>query len=389
MKVFFPILLFISLTGAAKTDSSSVKSNLVFEYAAYRGKITQIFPTFPQRDAALIQELNISFQTRGKQQWHQSYHFPQVGVAFLFGYLGNNEVFGHNVGLVPNLTFNSTRSTKWGTQLNAGMGFAWFDKPFDPITNPENNLIGSSITNMSFVKLNLWAKLSPTLTLKGGVAAIHCSNGHYTLPNLGINLPSVSLGLKYYPSLKKTLYRRDTLVLPSNKVLFTAMLGLGRHEFGSSTKPTGGPKYMIYQGAFYFSKRFRYVSNVHAGMFLNYYSGYYDYTVNHEVFPKHRQLKAMVATAFLGHEFMIGRVGLVAQAGINVYNPFFKEFKKIEQAKASFELFSKTYIVNKLGIQYYFSDPTQTTQRRLFAGIFIKANFGQADFAEVAAGYTF
>lgn len=386
-------LLFVSLLFSARLlagpDSLGFKNGAVIEYAAYRGNIVKIYPTFPEVEPSLLHELNIGFQARGKKPWHQLYHFPQPSLAMVYGYLGNDDVFGRVYGVVPNLTFNTNPFRKWGAQLSVGMGFSYFDNPYDLIDNPENNLVGSSITNMTFLKAHLWLRLAPSLALKAGYGAFHCSNGHYTLPNLGVNLPVYSLGVRYTPWKERGFRRFDSIPKPERKVRLNALLGAGRHEFGSSTKPTGGPKFMIWQGGVYASKRYRYINHVHAGMFVNYYTGFYDYTVNHEVFSERQHLRSTVVTLFLGHEFIIDRVGLVAQAGVNVYNPFFKEFKKIEKRPEDFELFSKTYIMNKLGIQYYFGDPTFSTRHKFFAGVYIKANFGQADFAEVATGFTF
>ncbi len=337
----------------------------------------------------MLQELNIGFQAKGKKSWHQLYHYPQPGLAFVFAELGNAPVFGQALGLVPNLSFNTKRSRKIGAQISVGMGFAAFNKPYDVLENPDNNLVGSRVTNMTFLKAHLWFRLSPSFALKAGYGAFHCSNGHYTLPNLGINLPVYSLGLKYIPGDPAAIKKYDSITRPDKHWRLNTLFGIGRHEFGSSTKPTGGPKYMIYQVAVYGTKRLRYINSFQAGIFFSYYSGFYDYTINHELFDEHEHMKAMVVTVFAGHEFMIDRVGLVAQLGLNVYNPFFKEFKKVQKAPEDFELFSKTYITNKLGIQYYFGDPTFSSRHKFFAGIYIKANFGQADFAELATGYTF
>ena len=274
-------------------------------------------------------------------------------------------------------------------QTRFGMGFSYFTKHYNIVDNPNNLVVGSTITNITFISLDVNYRLSSHFVLNVGGAFYHCSNGHYQLPNLGANMPSATIGISYFPVAKPAFHHRDSITMPKKKLLFNMNIGYGRHEFGSATKATGGPKYSVYQVGLYLSKRMKKTSNVHLGLFVTYYSDYYDYIVNQETFPNQQRLKATILTVFLGHEFMIGHFGLVTQLGFNFYSPFLKEYKNEQTAKQSVLQIADVLISDKIGLHYYISNPYITTKNKLYLGIYLKANSGTADFAELAAGYTF
>ena len=389
---FTIVVLLLNNNSFSQTDSSNYSSTpppsvFVIQPQIHIGKVLKIYPVFPKTDFAALNEINIAIQTAGCKEWHRSFHYPQVGIALFYGYLGNNAILGHNFGIVPNLAFNNRRGKRFWLQTRFGMGFAYFTKHYNEISNPTNLVIGASVNNMTFLSLDGNFKLSSHFNLNIGAAMYHLSDGHYQLPNLGANIPTGTIGISYFTKSKPVYYKRDSLTHPSRKVLFTVNLGYGRHEFGSATKATGGPKYNVYHGAFYLSKRWRQINNLHAGVYVTYYSDYYDFIINQETFSQQQRMKAGVITLFLGDEFMIGKFGLVMQTGGNIYSPFLKEYFK-ETNKKGDELLG-AYITNKIGIQYYFTNPYKTTSNKLFVGMYLKANFAEADFAEIAMGYTF
>jgi hypothetical protein len=307
----------------------------------------------------------------------------------MYGYLGNDEVLGRNISVIPNLGFNNRRGKRLWLQTRFGMGFSYFTKHYNIVDNPNNLVVGSSIANITFISCDVNYRLSSRFVFNMGGAFYHCSNGHYQLPNLGANMPSASIGISYFPVAKPNYYHRDSITMPKKKLLFNMNIGYGRHEFGSATKATGGPKFPVYQVALYVSKRWRKISNVHLGLFFTYYSDYYDFIINQETFDKQQRLKSSIVTLFLGHEYIIGHFGLVTQLGFNFYSPFLKEYRKEQSGESGILQVFDVLISDKIGLHYYPSNPYITTKNKMYFGIYLKANSGTADFAELAAGYTF
>ncbi len=381
--IYFPCFAQVSIKDSLTPSSS--KSIIVLQPQVHIGKLIKIYPEFPYSSYVNLNELNISFQTRGRKEWHQLYRYPQVGVALFYGYWGNDQVFGRNIGIVPNLAFETHNKKRWSLQTRFGLGFTYFTTHYNAINNPTNNVIGSKVTNLTFLTEDLNYKLSKQININVGISIFHSSDGHYQLPNLGANVPSLNIGIRYYLKPVPEFYKHDSVAKPNKKTMLNLFAGYGRHEYGNATKPTGGPKYPVFQLAIYASKRYKKICNFHYGLSYAYYTDYYDYIINQELFYSNERLNASVITTFLGNEFIIGKFGLIAQSGINIHTPF---LKKINSAKHDKE-YASVYISNKIGVQYYFYNPTLKARHNIYIGIYMKANFGTADYAQIGVGTTF
>lgn len=392
------IYVFVSYTSFAQQDTVNDvgvisvidrKAGWVFEANGFVGKQIKIYPTYPAYAVSGFAELYAGYQCFGNKSWHTVYNYPQIGVSFMYGYLGNPEVLGNNYSLIPNITFASRDNRKVLVDVRLGTGLSWFDRPYDRLSNPENLIIGSHVTNVTYLTANFRKKITPQFWLWGGASFIHFSNGHYQLPNVGMNHVTLNVGVKVYPY-GKPVNRKNALSDPAinKKVLFNVRVGFGVHEFGSATKPLGGPKYPMYVLNAYASKRVGKISNLHAGFFLTYYTGFYDYIVNQNYYSNDRRMKASVLSVFVGHEFMIGRFGLLWQSGINVYNPFQQEYFKMTYGTGN-SAKMKTWWCNKIGAQFYLLKPKADQRFNVWLGTYIKSNLMTADFAETALGITF
>ncbi len=364
------------------------KKNPVIEARFHYGKIVRNYGNMPDRREAGLFELFVGKQTNGEKDWQQIYGLPQTGVSFFYGGLGNNAVLGSVFGIVPNITFGSASKKKWNVKVTLGIGFAYFNKPYNTVSNEKNEVIGSSITNMSMAELYLQRNLTPRLSLTGGFLAMHCSNGHYQVPNVGMNLPALNIGLKYYPETRNYDFPRREVTVPKGKIRLNVRFGMGIHEFAGTFGPVGGPKYTIYHTSVYLSKRYGRVSNVYAGFEAKYYTDFYQYIVKNDYFPSHPHMNATVLTYFMAHELMIHKLGFLLEGGLELYNPFYKKYHSDEANKTIFD-FLETYTSSKIGLQYYLFDPKYCNAPNVFLGLFVKANFGQADYVGTNIGVSF
>jgi hypothetical protein len=379
----------LAQSDSTRTEIPLAKKCIVIEPAIRIGKIVKNFPDFPERGPAVLTEINIGQQCSGNKKWHQLYGYPTAGVSFIYGIMGNDDIIGRSISILPNLSFTTKKYRRWGFQWKAAMGFAFFTKKSDRVTNHENQLIGTTMTNMAMGSFDFRYDISKYYTILLGVSGIHYSDAHYQLPNIGINFPAVNLSLKYFPSGRPKLYKNDSLPDYSNKILFNIRLGFGANELGGSLHPTGGAKYPIYTGSLYLSKRYSRKNNVQLGVHINYHTGFYDFIIRQELYNSNQRLRAFTGQLFLGHEFVIGHFGLITQLGIYFYNPFFKKLQEIQNDTAGFNSWIKRYNSNKLGVNYYFMNPMKTTKNNVYIGLYLKSNFGQADFAEMSVGCAF
>lgn len=388
--IVFLIVLGAALHYEAAGQQERVKSALFIEPKIRTGPVLDIYPNLPEHGLAMSGEVNIAWQTTGKQYWNQGLKYPQVGILLGITNLGNPAVIGQEFSIVPNLAYRFVRSGRFELLGVIGIGFGWFNKPYDRLTNPENLFIGSKLTNKTILGLNADYSISDFFTLSSGVAYLHYSNGHNQLPNVGVNIPSIHLGLKYYVhGIPKHYQESDTARPVSKRWLFNVRIGLGVHEFGDPVKPVGGPKYPIYNGSVYLSKRLGTILNIHAGLHFNYYTSFYDYLQFHNMHDQDRHRKSMTVIGFGGIEFLMGRFAFTTQMGLYFYNPAYKEIHGVNYDPGKFKNKAKQYLSYKFGAQYYLSKTMYTTRFNPWMGIFLKSNAGQADFAEISIGCAF
>jgi hypothetical protein len=381
-------LLFLCIFSTKAQETSPPESSFILETSLHAGYIVRNSGDVPHNNTPIFLTINPSFQTKGRDSWHQFYGFPKIGCRVTFGNLGNNKELGNIIGLTPNMTLK-TSATRWYIPtINMGIGIAWFNKPYDIENNPANFYIGSQITAMAEAGIQVEPKLGEKTSLIAGFHVIHCSNSHYQVPNLGMNLISVRAGLVFNAGNNFQPVRKD-IELPQSKLRLNFRTGIGVHELARTFGPAGTPKYKIYVNDIYLSKRYGKISNVQAGLEINYYKSYYNFIVTNNLFENDRHLKATVFTAFLGHELMIKRFSLLTQGGVNLYNKFYNSYISMYKSERGMSLALKKIFSSRLGLQYYFFDPQYNTRSNVFIGAYIKANFGQADFACMQVGVVF
>jgi hypothetical protein len=363
----------------------------VHELKFHTGYVIQnwLSDSFPKRNSMFLVQYSFEKQTGGKKYWHQLYNFPTVGANIFFGDMGNPRELGYNVGVVPSITFNTANEKKWNLKLSLGIGLGYFNKPYNKKTNDQNILIGSHITNLSFAQLYFSRTISEKINLTLGIGSVHASNGHYQIPNVGLNAPAAFVGIKYYPQGKPKIYKRDTIPQLNKTLRLNIRFGIGVHEFAETTKPVGGPKYTVYTGIIYVSKRFGKLSNVQAGVSVKYYTDYYSFFKRDSVFTKNIHLKSNVISVILGHEFLFGHFTFSAHGCLDIYYPEYKPYTDFIQKQKGFSYFAERYFSTELGMQYYLHDTFTNRKNNFFIGTYINAHFGSADFIEAAVGWFF
>lgn len=377
----------------SQQNNDSIKDVFQIKNSFHVGQVLNTYiymDSFPKRSAAYFNEFFLGKQTIGSSYWQQHYNFPEVGVSLIAGNLGNKKQLGYTVGLVPSMIFSKKVLKKINLNFQIGFGFTWFNAPFDSVTNKFNLLIGSHITNMSIGKININHQLSNNLFLDYGFSFIHCSNGHYQIPNIGLNAPNFNMGLKYLFKDKKTICKHKTQSEKQiYKLRYVLRSGWGIHEFAETTEPIGTPKYQIYTGLFYFAKRISKINVLQLGFSAKYYTGYHKYIADSSFYDKNKKLKATVGTLFIGHEFLFPHWGFIINGGLDLYNPFYKKYYELRNRKHNFAWLSETYTSTRLGIHYYIKSTQYNLKNNAYFGLYINANSAKADFVELACGFVF
>jgi len=156
------------------------------------------YKDFPKTKPFFINELKIGIKTYGKKNWHQLYNYPEISVNIFTGNLGNDKEFGYIFSFVPTISFDIKNKENNCWQMSYGWGVSYFTKPCDSIYNNHNILVGYKFAHTVHMSLYYRKLIAKNLFFQIGGAYIHSSNGHFQAPNGGLNLASISIGIKKF-----------------------------------------------------------------------------------------------------------------------------------------------------------------------------------------------
>ena len=199
----------------------------------------------PIRGTTVLTELSYELQTAGAKAWHTTFNYPIIGVSLLHADFGDPEIFGQAIGIFPSLTLSNRASGKrFYRFFRAGFGVAYLTKPHNALTNATNNIIGSHWNNITDLRGGFGYRLAANWDVMAGANFTHYSDGSSQLPNLGINVPSPFIAVRFTPvPLQKYTEHKDGL--PENPWHGLFGISYGIQEFVA----LGGPKYALLLGS--------------------------------------------------------------------------------------------------------------------------------------------
>ncbi|MBX7051907.1 MAG: acyloxyacyl hydrolase [Flavobacteriales bacterium] len=393
LREIFILFLFQQLCSYswAQADTTT-KLPLSHELNVHAGSLIKIHGEYPDNDVSTLIEYNISRKLTQTNCWQTSFGTPSSGISFIHAQFGNQSVLGQAIGIIPMLRFE-----KWKNQtrfsIRAGFGLAWFNKPYDALSNPENLVIGSKFANMSSLQIGIAHPLGKRLRVNLGMSFTHCSDAHVAVPNIGANLVAGYLGfawcnrsldLNSYHCAKtnKRTWKRWS---PGVSTIF------GLHEFPGTIRPTNGPLYFVYGENIFFQNEIKNHRIFSVGLNHHAYNAYRDYIETQELFSSDSPLKWKSHTVvfYLGYEWCYGHVSLFVQAGANIYAPFLQKINEVWDLPKHGPLYR--YTANKLGYRFQLHSTEQKYLHVLnpFLSIAVKTNGGTADFLEFSCGMAF
>ncbi|MBD79905.1 MAG: hypothetical protein CL840_13415 [Crocinitomicaceae bacterium] len=142
-------------------------------------------------------EISVEKQGNNEKDWQKVYNNPTVGVSFLATGTGNYDVMGTAYGLNAYILIPIIKSNRINVLTSWGWGMGWISNKFHPVTNYKNNTIGSNLNLFAGIKLIGEFYVTPQLGVTLGASFHHWSNAAFKYPNLGLNIASANLGIKY------------------------------------------------------------------------------------------------------------------------------------------------------------------------------------------------
>ncbi|MCA0932690.1 acyloxyacyl hydrolase [Lutimonas saemankumensis] len=267
-------------------------------------------------------EVRYGWQNTNPDHWTSRYGHATYGIGYYSGFVGNPSVLGK-----PNAVFGfvnfplSYPGKKNELEIGLGLGLTYNLEPYDPVSNPENDAIGSPFA----VYFNLYFggayKMTREVDLLYGIDFTHFSNGRMTTPNYGFNMYGINLGLRYYYNvdqrkLNNDVYTKEILQarferpessepkkLRESSVEMVLAAGTVQNEEDKGTSK----RYGIFSGVLDYRYKFNSMHAITAG-----FDFFYDGSLEPE-YPEPSD--QWLYGAHIGYDFMFGRFAARLQAG--------------------------------------------------------------------------
>ena len=364
LKLFFLFLTFI------------FNKNLIFSQTLtlsyHLGQTVKNNPIFPPL-LAPAQGLAVKYSPARsfRSQWARLYPRTRLTFEASSQFLGNAAVLGWAWGGLAGLDFPLYQQKKHSFNTRLYLGLAVLSRHYDSFRNPQNVVIGSALNAFGKIEAAYSYQIKPFLGLNLGLAVLHYSNAGVQSPNLGINIIALSAGISYNFNLVKVNYFDSLNIKP--KISYNKKYRpFIQTNLGLTSVASRGAKFPIYTLFVGASKQFSPKGCVSAGLEWVYNTATFE--LYSHIAGQNLPKSQFYRYSFMAqYEFIFARLALVAGGGIY-----------LNRHVAQRSIFS-----SKIGLNFYPRSLWKTAPFHSWIGIQVRAYFGEAEFAELVAGFRF
>ncbi len=308
-----------------------------------------------------IIELNYSIKTDGSKPWHHTWRFPEMGVGYLLGGLGNVNVFGFSQSVFYFFGVPIIETDNLLLKYRMGTGLAFLSDKYDYRSNYYNVAIGSFFN--AHLQLSILCDYKPfdiPLYLTGGFTFNHFSNGAIETPNLGLNQVTANLGVKY-------IYSEYEYALPKlqSQYMYNSELELSAY-YSAAVKENStyeNKKYLINSLTFDATSRVSKKRSLGGGINI-----FYDPSLKTLIADDYKNVSNLFRLGIHAMQelYLTDDFSMLLYLGTYAINSYKPDGKKI-------------WIYSKLGIRYTFEE-------LVFVSVSLKTHTSVADFIEFGVG---
>ncbi len=338
-----------------KTPALNFKSNYTFILPHHKKMIHL------NENHFLFYELSYSRNTNGDKYWHHLYNYPSFGLTFHYNNLGHSKILGNAYALYPYINKTFIRKKFYNINGKFGAGLAFLTNKFEKNLNPKNVAISTNLNICINFGLNFQQNITKNISLFEELGITHFSNGALKMPNTGINLPHVSLGLKYYlPAITD-----GVIIIHENKEIKKKhFIGIMAASGIKELYPAYGKKYpaFTFNTSLNWQRSLKQILSFNLDVFYN--------LANYETLIRKniQTSKTAIIRPGIGiaNEFVFDKTSFVFLVGRYLY------------AKDD----SDGFIYNRVGFKRKIKD-------KIFLNLMLKSHFFVADYIEWGIGYNF
>lgn len=305
-------------------------------------------------------ELSFLMNTYGDKPWHHYYNFAKPGVSLIYWNLNNSTQLGSAIGVLPHIHFPLVKNDDYSWNIEVGYGLGYVTKKFDRIENHKNIAIGSHINGAVQLGTNFEYELANNMGLDISLSLTHFSNASAKTPNLGINLPSLAVGI-----MKEFGETRTISGSPPDSIDQRFRFSVNAVYAFRQIVPAGGTTYNVVGLTALMERQMTPKSRLTLGL---------DYMLdpsNHVKMQGLGDTLSSDAQAFRigiapGYELVLGNFALVGQFGVYARSPYTED----------------GMFYHRVGSRIQIND-------HLRVNLLLKSHFAVADYFEWGLGYRF
>lgn len=175
------------------------------------------------QEHAYAGEFSYFIKPKGEKAWHSLFRDPLYGFTFFTGTVGSKQYLGHYFGLYSFIEFPFVKYKAYSFAGKIGSGIGYGTKVYDSETNILNVAIGTHFNAQICLALVSRFTLGKNM-FSLSLDMTHFSNGSTKIPNLGINVPYVSLAYSRKLTEKKDEKREEHFDLKKRRLEYGAIL---------------------------------------------------------------------------------------------------------------------------------------------------------------------
>ncbi|MFW5804038.1 MAG: acyloxyacyl hydrolase [bacterium] len=308
-------------------------------------------------------EANIQWHLRNQEVWNYSFCYPRAGFSLLYINFDNPSQLGYAIAVPFFVEPFFFIHNKLNFSSRFGIGPTFNNKVYHEQYNPSNLFLSSHVSFVVLLNFAINYRITNQLTSRLILNYNHISNGGIKNPNLGINFPTLSLGLDYsfLPNIFRNRVKDGTAIINPKKDFFTFSVFSAMKSENKVDK-----KHLVFGGSANYSKMVGRINALTAGLeFVK--DNALKFHIEKELIEKGlTRSPGHERVAFLlGHEFLLGRFTFSQQAGIYLYSPYP----------------ARNLVYQRYGLNFNFG--------KMFMGINVKAHMDNADFIDIRTGIRF
>jgi hypothetical protein len=264
-----------------------------------------------------MMELNIVKPSGGDCLWQRENNNPDYGINLTYINFGNPKILGECFAISPFIEIPLNKVEKPSRVIfRINWGLAYVTKRFDIENNHKNIAIGSHWNVLVQYRFHWNLKLGERYRLEPGISLSHVSNCRAQVPNLGLNMISLNLGLTY--KVKET--KCDVTKIDSSSKAPARHEALFWYGFGiNENDPPGSTKFKAHTLSFnyFFNKRNTHKFGVGADLYYEeiFLSDLDQLNIPHRTFSD--EIRAGIKFAY---SYNVGHISFPIEMGHYVYS---------------------------------------------------------------------